>query len=325
MLTKIGNDFTEPPVSQLFLTHVSCVDHGYIDNTGCVVGGSFHPNFIIGGTPDPIEKVVVDFSTVKKDVKAAIDLHTNDSIENGFDHKLWVIEGYSLISGISQDVGDDGITYVLIVTPAITLKLPVDAVKMIRLIENCVPDYGLVYIGEAFRSHVYKHLEMKYPKIGLTVECDNTVDPHLPLKGQQFRYFNYVHGLKDSTSYGCQNVAHGHESFFQLNVDGPEHNNRLTQLYNLIADDLNGTVFVREENITNRTDKHLTLLYRTGRGEFTMVLDTNSHKVVVLPTETTVEFLSHYVVQKFKNLLQDENVISVYVSEGLSKGSIELV
>ena len=70
MITTIDN-FSEPTNSIRFLTHVSCVDHAYIDNNGCVVGGSFHPNFIIGGTPDPVEKVVVDFSTVKKDVKQA--------------------------------------------------------------------------------------------------------------------------------------------------------------------------------------------------------------------------------------------------------------
>jgi hypothetical protein len=53
------------------------------------------------------EKVVVDFSTVKKSIKEIID-HK----ETGFDHKLWVIEGWSKCEVIISDgVSDEGKKY----------------------------------------------------------------------------------------------------------------------------------------------------------------------------------------------------------------------
>ena len=335
MITTIDN-FSEPTNSIMFLTHVSCVDHAYIDNNGCVVGGSFHPNFIIGGTPDPVEKVVVDFSTVKKDVKQAIDQHIFDDVHNGFDHKLWIIEGYSNVTSVKYINNDDGeITDVEINTPNLFLQLPLDAVKLIKPLPKFITNYDPTYIGEAFRVHVYDHLLKKYPNINLTVECSNTVDPHLPIKGfgqningvGGFRYFSYVHGLKDSTSYGCQNVAHGHLSFIQVDVDPnlvlyEEGVVVIDKLLDGIACDLDNTVFVREENIVGEASDSLLLKYTTKRGNFVMVLNTNQHKIVVLPTETTVEFLTHYVIHKYRERLVSAGVTSIFVSEGLSKGSM---
>lgn len=332
MITKIEN-FSEPTNSVMWLSHISCVDHGYIDDEGCVVGGSFHPSFIIGGTPDPIEKVVVDFSTVKKDVKQAIDNHISNDIHNGFDHKVWIIEGYSNTTSIAYITNDENIvTDVEIVTPNLTLKLPIDAVKLIKTLPGMVPDYNVKYIGEAFRVLVYNHLLEKYPTINLTVECTNTIEPHLSTEGfGGFRYFSYVHGLKDSTSYGCQNVAHGHLSFIQFDVgnnlidDFENGDNAVEVLLDEVANDLNDTVFVREENIVESTWDTITLKYSTTRGEFVMVLNTDAHKIVVLPTETTVEFLSHYVVHKYWKQLNFVGVQKIFVSEGLSKGSVEII
>ncbi len=321
MTIKFVENFSEPTRSTMFLNNISVVDHAYIDDQGRVCGGSFNPNFIVSGTPDPTEKVVVDFSTVKKDIKHSIDMHLENVYSNGFDHKLWVIEGFSLTD---KFVADGDVVY--IETPVMKLTLPRNAVKFITKIRGLTPSYKLDYIAYAFASHVYHDLEATYPNIQIEVQCINTVDEHTTFNTKT-RSFNYVHGLKDSTSYGCQNIAHGHRSFIQVDTDDA------VAYYNLmaVADALDNTVFVRQENIVEQTGNTVKIEYTTGRGLFMMQLDTNAHKVVVLPTETTVEFLASYIKREFGSKLIGEGThgypksTKLFVSEGLSKGAIEIL
>jgi 6-pyruvoyl-tetrahydropterin synthase len=320
MLTVVTN-FKEPTKSTIALNNISVVDHAYIDDVGRIRGGSFNPNFVISGTPDPIEKVVVDFSTIKKDVKKSIDAHISNMYTNGFDHKVWIIKGFSKL--VSVDVTEQDT--VCITTPVMKLTVPYNAVRVISEIEGRIPAHSLSYIGTAFAQHVYNDLVKIYPDINLDVQCVNTVDEHVAFPTKT-RPFHYVHGLKDSTSYGCQNIAHGHRSFIQLDVD-----DHLTY-YNLmtVASQLDDTIFVRQDNVLEQLDDSITIGYATDqRGTFTMMLDTNVHKVVVLPTETTVEFLAAYIKGVFGskfvcvNRQGDPTATKMFVSEGLSKGSLE--
>ena len=319
MRTEVGKDFKEPTESRIFLDAVSCVDHAYIDSTGAIVGGSYHPNFIVSGKPDPVEKVVVDFSTIKKDIKTAIDKHEPNIYTNGFDHKLWIIEGLSNV--IRLDFLNGG-EQVIIETPIVTLRAPTDAVKYISTKHYTVTSF-IDTIGQAFQSHILNTLDVKYPKVGIDVQCNNTAFPHLPLQHNPYRTFRYTHGLKDSTSYGCQNVAHGHLSFIQLFGDNVSYDDN-DELCSIIARELDNTMFVRKENAIT-TGTLFTVVYTTDRGTFRLDVDTDAMKVVVLPTETTVEFLAAYVVHQFGDKLKRAGVKQVFISEGLSKGAIENV
>src|SRR5574343_1490291 len=109
--------------SSIFLSDLTVVDHAYINSQGQVIGGSFNPGFIVSGEVDPVEKVVVDFSTIKKDVKYSIDKHIDDYHHNGFDHKIWFIEGYS---GGEYRQFEDKIEFK---TPAFKARVPLDAVR----------------------------------------------------------------------------------------------------------------------------------------------------------------------------------------------------
>lgn len=313
---------TPPTRSTMFLNDLTVVDHAYIDDRGCIVGGSFNPCFEISGTPDPIENVVVDFSTIKKDIKDIIDRHSFNVSDNGFDHKVWVIEGYSHVTNVLVMGGGD--TEVTIVTPHLSVSLPGDAVKIIPAIESMEPNYTYEYIGAAFAAQVQRHLELLYPKINIEVTCTNTEHIHTPTSrvGWNARRFRYVHGLKDSTSYGCKNIAHGHGSFISSNNDSHG-------LLDLIAMELDNTIFVRQDNIkrlTAEADRNeLYIGYTTPRGSFDMVIDTQAHKVVVLNTETTVEFLAAYVKDRFGSLMLAAGMSSFCISEGLSKGAVEML
>lgn len=313
---------TPPTRSTMFLNDLTVVDHAYIDDKGRIVGGSFNPCFEVSGTPDPVEKVVVDFSTIKHDLKELIDAHSFVFDKNGFDHKVWIIEGYSNVSWIRME-GNSNYSTVSITTPVLTLTVPGDAVKVIPQVDADVhPFYTAEYIGAALEQYLQPLLEAKYPKININVKCINTTDIHTPtLNVSRNAYrFRYVHGLKDSTSYGCNNIAHGHGSFISSEQDP-------SGILELIAKELDNTLFVRSENIklfSTRDDSSLlTLSYETQRGLFEMIVDPNSHKIVVLNTETTVEFLAQYVKERYGSLMKTSGMESFCISEGLSKGAVE--
>lgn len=297
MSTKSNQPFR----SSIFLADVSVVDHAYINNKGQVIGGSFNPGFIISGEVDSTEKVVVDFSTIKKDVKTAIDFHGCDIYANGFDHKIWFIEGYSnaTITNNVDSVSFDSVAF--------TGTVPADAVRFIAHPETSElsPDYSLEYIGQALATHVYNELISKYPNIDLKVECRNTVNTHT-MSDMPLSLFTYSHGLKDSTSYGCQNLFHGHLSYLQYKDE---------MITAEVAADLNNTVFINPENVVHDNQWMVAIEYTTPRGLFKATYNKDQNKVVILKTESTVEFLAEYVRDKY-------GITDFYISEGLSKGTV---
>lgn len=285
--------------SSIFLADVTVVDHAYINELGQVIGGSFNPGFIVSGEVDPIEKVVVDFSTIKKDVKNAIDKHTRGVYENGFDHKLWIIEGFSDVKWRINDKAE-----VTIETPAFKGSVPIDAVRVIKQIEGWEPLYTLEYIEQAFEQHVYNNLVDTYPNIDIKVQAINTTNAHV-ISDLQLVFFTYSHGLKESTSYGCQNIFHGHLSYIQYG--DPD------VLYR-IASDLNDAVFINKENITYEDDMVISIEYETPRGAFKAKYTKDRNNIIAIDTETTIEYIAEYVSRRY-------DITGFLISEGLSKGT----
>jgi hypothetical protein len=289
--------------STLFLSDLTVVDHAYIDHRGNVVGGSFNPSFFVSGEVDPVEQVVVDFSAIKKQIKQIID-----DKEFGFDHKLWFIGGYSKGTLTLVDGGS-----ALVTTPTTSLGMPTNAVKYI---ENGI--YSTDAIGQHMGQLVEDELRKLHPGINITVKCVNNVNCHVPTGTTAVAMFRYAHGLKDSTSWGCKNIAHGHLSYLQLLPDSPQ----ARSLASAIAADLDDTIFIFDANIVENTNVHLAIEYTTeARGRFYGMYDKAAYKLVVLPTETTVEHLVDYVANKYSTALEDASVEMVLMSEGLSKGA----
>lgn len=280
--------------SSIFLNDISVIDHAYINEEGQVIGGSFHCSFIVTGETDPTEKVVVDFSTIKKDIKDVIDG------EDGFDHKLWL---FMVSSNYSFTKVDE--IMVEITTPASVLKLPRNAISMIPFAKNYTDIVNLeLFIADVVELALYN----KYKGIDLKVKCILKENFVLPAGTSDWNVipFRYVHGLKDSTSYGCQNLYHGHYSYittFDYNLQFKE-------------DFKNSVIFINKENIISETDEYIEVSYTTEqRGYFYGLFYKNRNVLIVLDTETTIEFLAEYVKNKY-----DING-SFYISEGLSKGA----
>lgn len=312
--------------SSIVLNEVTVIDHAYVCNDGQIQGGSFLPSFVVTGEVDPHENVVVDFSTIKKSIKAAID-----DREDGFDHKLWVMRN----SRVDMLVNMDRIT---VNTGPIELELPISAVRSV----DC--NYLVDEIGDKLSEFLTEKLSLLYPNVSITVQCYLDYKPRLLLGFNSketldadccpFEMFRYTHGLKNSTSWACQNIAHGHLSFIQIVRDGimTYVNPKMSQdkvsreersLLSRIASDLDGSVFIWRENIIDLTNEIVVVQYETGsRGRFRASYSLDKIKVVILDEETTIEHLVSYVTKTYKDELVRLGIKKLLVSEGLNKGAL---
>lgn len=297
----------------MFLNNLTCIDHAYIDNAGRVIGGSYHPNFYVSGSVDESEQVVIDFSKVKKQIKECID-----SKEDGFDHKLWIIPGYSLCE--IDVLGDT----TRVSTPACVLEMPSDALKTFK--NNYVGTFQET-VQRSIQTHVWSHLNKLYPDIEVSVECQLTTNAFMKDPGKSFT-FRYVHGLKNSSSWGCQNHSHGHLSWIEVEHDmfyDPMCSDcrRAMQAVYDISRELDGAILIFEENIFEQTNDYIAIQYTTERGMWRAKYYKSRNKIIVMDQETTIENIVDWAVNKNFGALAMGHIKRLYISEGLSKGAVK--
>lgn len=299
--------------STLFFNNFTCIDHAIIDDNGWIVGGSYHPIVELTGKVTQDESVVVDFSAGKKQLKELID--AKDAL--GFDHKLIIVENFS---NVNVHPLEDGL--ISIATPMLNITLPASDVRLVRNKDNLLATRA---IEAEMQAYLTEKLDNKFDvKVKLTTEAFVTTDNSI--------FFRYVHGLKDSTAYGCKNIAHGHLSFFEITEFSPEYSetcqdcqlgmdNILSYFSELMERD--SVMFINSANITYRDENQIIFGYETPRGVMQMTVYTDArNKVVVLDTETTVEYLAEYFKHELATYLALAKVKQFRISEGLQKGAV---
>ena len=297
--------------SSIFLNYITVIDHSYIGSDGRQHGGSFHASFDVSGEVVGDEAVVIDFSTVKKSIKAIVD--HNDT---GFDHKLWFISGFS--KGFANV--DRGV--VNVVTPAVEITAPADIIRYM----NC-GSYDTTAIAALIGKEVKNALAYQFPGIGIDVVCRLSEEPWVNVRDGRHQMFRYSHGLSHSTSYGCQNIAHGHLSWIEFGHDANYRDDcadckqNLEKMRNLVVNKLDGAVLINAANIVGDDDDSLTIAYESGRGKFWAKYLKNHSKYVVMPHETTIEHIVDWFVTEYGFYLEGAHVNKVFISEGLAKGS----
>ena len=292
--------------STLFLRNFTCIDHAYIDDTGRVQGGSYHQHVRVTGRVDGHEQVVVDFSKVKKQMKAVID--DNDT---GFDHKLWIIEGYSHVLSISQPTSTGR---VIVETPHVEFIVPQDAIKII-------PNRNmrwLLAVERQMEEELMAALNTANPYANIEVEVKLTEETF----GTDPQVFTYWHGLKNSSSWGCNNLGHGHRSFVECYDDQKQ---RVPLAEEFIAKQLGGKLLVWDDNIESVVDGWMMIAYTTKRGSFQLRFKQATVPHLIMGTETTVENIVRYAVDNWSTFLRFLGVHEVFISEGLQKGAVQKV
>ncbi len=306
--------------STIYIQNVTQIDFAYFASDYKIKGGSLNLSVKITGEVTEQEQVVIDFSNIKKTIKSLIDKN-----EEGFDHKLWIPDD---VSYFEQMVIKESIDLIEIETPVTNVICPQNAIKRIKYESN--PMGAIIKINHVIKSYLETTLKQYYPDIELTIQVNLDENHSLPitdhdvcLYGQQF---NYVHGLKNSTSWGCQNMNHGHYSIFSV-VDEDGSSCFLSPKdLDKILQHIDNKIYLWEQNITHRDNNKIVYEYETPRGYFKATYKDLS-QLLVFETETTVENLTSNFVKQFKDelskatSLNDTAAHAVYFSEGLTKGA----
>lgn len=296
--------------STLFFNNITCIDHAFVDNLGNIVGGSFHPIITVKGKVTDDESVVVDFSSGKKAMKAVID-HNDGKI--GLDHKLWIIPGYSAC--MVKNYSDTH--YEIETRNGSVLRLPKTDVHTVSVnfdgsIANTVGRDIAAILSEQMPSFEFD--------VVLTQQPFAITDSPI--------MFRYSHGLKNSTSYGCKNIAHGHLSFFEITERGNDWRADCDDCKTgdrIIRDTLNGingSMFIMQDNIVSQDDNWIEFAYETPRGQMWARINRNEQANIIVPTETTIEYLAEFVAGRLMSALLLAKVREFRISEGLQKGVV---
>lgn len=289
-------------ISSMFLRNVTCIDHAFVDNRGFIEGGSYHQEIIVSGEIDEHEQVVVDFSAVKKQIKAIID-----DKESGFDHKLWIIEGWS-----KCEVTDLWSGYVRVVTPHHILVAPWNALKIVKGFQRYQ-----INPFDAVQSQMEKEVQAGLNEANGVENIKVSIKLTKQFFGENPVKFTYFHGLKNSSSWGCNNIAHGHTSFVEVYDDIGR---RVPEVENMIAHYLDGAMLIFKENLESPNK----ISYETPRGKFSLTF-TDDVKRIVMEQETTIENIVEHVCEKFSPVLDYYAVSKVFISEGLQKGALKQI
>ncbi|MCK5020079.1 MAG: 6-carboxytetrahydropterin synthase [Candidatus Peribacteraceae bacterium] len=312
--------------STIYLNNITTIDFSYLGTNGVVYGESLRPGIELTGDVDNDENVVIDFSKAKKKIKELID-HP----DTGFDHKCWIVVENSKdfkfsINGLQYTTEHlesfrNGIipndSLMTVVTPTTTITAPMNAFRVTH-------NYGLGSLEEYLNSHLKED--------GIQVKVYHEDDSFMTRKDDDYlnKYYNpmeftYVHGLKSSSSWGCQNIVHGHYSCVQVEHNG-ESALRDPLIQNSLSNILDNSLdkpllFVWKENITEETEDIISFGYKCSRGMFAMSVYKEFYTVVVLETETTIENLVEWFATTYNNELKRLGAVSLSVSEGLDKGA----
>ncbi|AJT60981.1 6-pyruvoyl tetrahydropterin synthase-like protein [Vibrio phage ValKK3] len=296
--------------STMFLNNITCIDHAYVDENGKINGMSYNLCVEITGEVDETEQVVIDFSGCKKAIKQLVD-----ESEHAIDHRLVLVNGYS--EYVLSDIENRDRTQ--IDSPLFTAVSSVNdwyqEIVDVSLFDTDlhIPSDTLYmnYLTEYLENMLLKQLKLQgYPVTHVTVELSESFD--LPSWANTHVSFHYAHGLRSSSSYGCQNIAHGHRSFIAVDA---MLNSRGRKVLKRIAEEMSGYI-VWDDNLTAEG----AVAYCSQRGNFYLNID--SEETIVINTETTVENLANYIAKTYEDEFQRMGVQRVWVSEGLSKGAV---
>ena len=275
--------------ASLFFRNVSVVDHGYIDEEGRVIGGSYFPNVTISGKVTEDENVVIDFSKGKALIK--------DAFDEIMDHKIWIVEGYSNAE-VREDINNKD-NY-LIKTPVMESSIPKWRVFQMKKTDT---------FGRLIEEYLKQH--------GLDVKVDVEMSENT-FSTQLNNTFRYSHGLKNSSSQGCKNPNHGHLSFIELVGDNEY---KKLKVKNKIIDELDKVVFIFDENIVYEDSDIIKIEYVVDNEQFKNTYLKKGNRIIISEEETTAENLINLIAKRYTKELKEAGITKLLLSEGLQKGS----
>ena len=300
----------------IYMDNVTVIDCAILNYSNEVVGRSFAVSVTVSSADlNGKEQVVADFSSIKAKIKAFIDGPF------GPDHKFVVPGKY--VKVIPRTTGVNIAT--VDIPNGITYEGPADALYPFDYEHGA----GVVLLLE---ERLASDLGQRFPEFTFQVFFSERFSRHNDC------VFYYSHGLAKSTSFGCQNIIHGHTSMVALKVQSFE------EFQHVVEGSSVGTWTNNRRQIDDALRKVRSLAnrayfycadhwnaaescieYTSARGHFKLTLPKNQ-KRVELAVEPTVENMVARFTDQLRNLLTAEAfsmIQRVYVSEGLWKGAVE--
>lgn len=301
-------------ISTLTLPNVATLDHSYIDEEGRIKGRSYTASFLITGpVDDDYEKVVANVSKLSSLIQNV--LYDRDY---GLNHRLWIGPGFKSFVPTQT-----------ILSPFAELYLPDDSTYLFHGDEHLSPVFSEPLVAD----HVKKSL-LNLFGLDLEVTCYLNSTPNFIQEGGVYNTFSYVHGLRDSTSYGRQSLVNGCTGYLQLipssdfirpsanPVQSTYASSHLSPICSEICKDLDNTILMFADNIVVQTGETTCVGYHSrSRGPMsgTFTHD-DEQKVLIMETETTIEHLAEYINAKYGEILKEAGVAKFIVSSGLLNG-----
>jgi len=282
--------------SIIFIKNVTIIDYSILTATS-FYGMSSKVDIQIIGNIEKNEQVIIDFGFIKQKIKTIID-----DLETGFDHKIWVS---------SKNIIKKSDNY-LIKNEFFTANCPYNSFFIIDDISN-----SETILTNIINDKIHK----EYPNIDIKIFLNSNIDFNIP-KNKGI-IFNYVHGLKNSSSIGCQNSNHGHKSWILF--EGEQSIPLSSYHINKIKNDLKNVIFVYKDNIVSNTDNKLDIFYESKRGIYKNSYDKNKLNIKIINFETTIENLIEWFTNEYGDILRNYKFEKIYMSEGLTKGAIKIL
>ena len=284
---------------KLFVRDLTVIDASYLDEIRGFVGESYQVDVVLQGKLNQ-QSMILDFSSVKKQIKAIIDAEV--------DHKLLVPQAAKNCSVRIKQQGTQ-IDYLLADNSNIQLNCPNEA--------YCLLESEKINI-ELLQNYLEKVVLLQLP--------DNVAELKLKLRNEQIStpYYHYTHGLKKHDG-NCQRIAHGHRSKIDIYINN-QYSQELVQQW---AERWQDIYLASSEDVVSEADlsfavvndgyEKLCTAYQAPQGRFELAMPVK--RAEILPDDTTVEQLAGFICQQLKSQLGD-NEVTVYAYEGIGKGAI---
>lgn len=321
-----------PKKSEMWLSNVTLIDCAFYDEaTDILMGDSIDYEFLVEGyLNDEKEQVVVDFSKVKKAIKEFMD--------DKYDHRLLLVPKKCYESEVRykrvQRGDKSDITHTI--TPRFEVTMDTEEYqKSVRVFARDNKDeLAGVCIDRIIKRELLQFLQKRWPNVtDIKLRRRIAINPCTMGEGhvRQPRVFDYVHGLANSTSFGCQNIMHGHRSFFQIFARETTRNvylERATRLMDQIERAI--LLLVDGAYIVNRKylEPNGTVGYESAsRGAMSLNFKKTS-KVAIIDDEPTIENIVSEIGKYVESLPEyaelksmDIQLSRIVVTEGTWKGA----
>lgn len=284
---------------KLFVRDLTVIDASYLDAVRGFVGESYQVDIVLQGELNE-QSMILDFSQVKKQIKAIIDAE--------LDHKLLVPHASQFCSVILEPQRTQ-VNFKLTDNSVIQLKCPNEA--------YCFLESESINL-ELLETYLEQVILLRLP--------ENITGLQVKLHSEKIEtpYYHYTHGLKKHNG-NCQRIAHGHRSKIDIFIDDVYNKelvadwaNRWKDIYLASREDIIEKSDLSFIVTKNEFDK-LCTAYHAPQGYFELLMPAS--RAEILPDDTTVEELARFICEQIKERLSDKKV-TVYAYEGIGKGAI---